>query len=130
MRLILRGFDLISLFLLFGGLALDCSLLCFLVERRQLTLLAQDPQQLDDQREIVMLAANVFDLKAKKVKLATAPELVSSLSTNLVSLSLHDFVIDVHLQLDDLALFCVSLHSIGRGVEELVELTLIDHLTV
>lgn len=52
----------VLLFLL-GRFTIDGTLLCFLVERRQLTLLAKNSQQLDDERKVVELAANVLDLK-------------------------------------------------------------------
>lgn len=55
-----------NLIFLLGGLALDCLLLCLLVQRRELSLLSQDSQKLHDQRQIVVLATNVFDLKRRK----------------------------------------------------------------
>jgi hypothetical protein len=54
---------LIKLLLLLGGFTFDGSLLGLFVERRQLTLFAEDSQKLNDEREIVVLAADVLDLK-------------------------------------------------------------------
>lgn len=55
----------LRLILLLGGLTFYSALFCLLVQRRQLTFLAQDSQKLHNQRKIVVLAANVFNLKWK-----------------------------------------------------------------
>lgn len=53
----------LQLILLLGGLTFDSALFCLLVERRQLTFLAQDSQKLHNQRKIVVLATNILNLK-------------------------------------------------------------------
>lgn len=50
------------LVLLLCRFAFDSALLCLLIQRRQLALLAQDSQKLDDEGEIVVLATDVLDL--------------------------------------------------------------------
>lgn len=50
--------------------------------------------------------------------------------SHLVSLSLHNFVVDLHSQLGDFALFRVSLHCVFGSVQQSVELALAKHLSV
>lgn len=50
------------LVLLLGCFTFDGALLCLFIQRRQLSLLAQDSQKLDDEGKIVVLATDVLDL--------------------------------------------------------------------
>lgn len=54
-----------DLILLLGCFAFDGALFRFLVQRRQLTFLAQNSQKLDDQREIIVLSPDILDLLMK-----------------------------------------------------------------